>query len=106
MRFEQIWLVCGMSIELWTSRTLSKVIAIKHGYAFAGKYFAEEPPRDILLTPGNFAIGGGFKGDKFKYYRGSVPEEFVLRTGDLLLTMTDLSKQADTLGYPAFVPHS
>jgi type I restriction enzyme, S subunit len=93
-----------MSIEGWTSRTLSDVIDIKHGYAFEGKYFAEEPPGDILLTPGNFAIGGGFKGEKFKYYRGPVPEEFALAAGDLLLTMTDLSKQADTLGYPAFVP--
>ncbi len=64
----------------------------------------KEPHGDVLLTPGNFAIGGGFKGDKFKYYDGPVPEEFVLREGDLLVTMTDLSKQADTLGYPAFVP--
>ena len=31
-----------------------------------------------LLTPGNFAIGGGFKGDKLKYYDGVVPEEFIL----------------------------
>ena len=25
---------------------------------------------DVLLTPGNFATGGGFKADKFKYYDG------------------------------------
>jgi type I restriction enzyme S subunit len=30
--------------------------------------------------------------------------EFVLYEGDLIVTMTDLSKQTDTLGYPAFVP--
>lgn len=28
----------------------------------------------------------------------------MLAPGDLLVTMTDLSKAADTLGYPAFVP--
>ena len=33
-----------------------------------------------------------------------MPEEFVLCEGDLLVTMTDLSKEADTLGYPALVP--
>jgi type I restriction enzyme S subunit len=59
-----------------------------------------------LLTPGNFAIGGGFKYDKLKYFDGDVPEEFVLTIGDLLVTMTDLSKQADTLGYPAIVPET
>src|SRR5690606_31376393 len=31
-------------------------------------------------------------------------DEFVLNEGDLLITMTDLSKQSDTLGFPAFVP--
>ena len=49
-------------------------------------------------------MGEGSRADKLKYYDGSVPEEFVLFEGDLLITMTDLSKQADTLGYPALVP--
>ena len=83
---------------------MGDVIEIKHGYAFDGTYFRDEPPGDILLTPGNFEIGGGFKADKFKYYDGPVPEEFALTEGDLLVTMTDLSKAADTLGYPAIVP--
>jgi|SRR5882724_2948721 len=95
-----------MPIEGWKPLRLGDVIDIRHGYAFQGEYFAEEPPGDILLTPGNFAIGGGFKRDKYKYYRGLVPQEFVLRAGDLLVTMTDLSKESDTLGYPAFVPDS
>ena len=88
----------------WTETTLGEIIDITHGFAFKGEFIHEEPREDRLLTPGNFSIGGGFKGDKFKYYDGPVPEEFVLCEGDLLVTMTDLSKQADTLGYPAFVP--
>ncbi|MFQ5744952.1 MAG: restriction endonuclease subunit S [Acidobacteriota bacterium] len=88
----------------WSETTVGELLDIKHGFAFKGEYFRDEPPGNILLTPGNFAIGGGFKADKFKYYNGAVPEEFVLHEGDLLVTMTDLSKQADTLGYPAFVP--
>ena len=77
---------------------------MKHGFAFPGGNIREEPPGDILLTPGNFAVGGGFKGDKYKYFDGQVPEEYVLYENDLIVTMTDLSKQADTLGYPALVP--
>lgn len=88
----------------WQMSPLGDLIDVKHGFAFQGKYIHDEPPGDILLTPGNFAIGGGFKGDKFKYYDGPVPNEFVLKEGDLLVTMTDLSKRADTLGFPAFVP--
>jgi type I restriction enzyme S subunit len=94
----------GMVPKGWKVIKLGDLIDIKHGYAFKGEFFRTEPPGDILLTPGNFAIGGGFKDDKFKYYLGEVPEEFVLDQGDLLVTMTDLSKAGDTLGYPAIIP--
>ena len=90
----------------WREVTLADLVDIKHGFAFKGVSIHDESQGDVLLTPGNFAIGGGFKGGRFKYYDGEVPEEFVLDEGDLLVTMTDLSKQSDTLGYPAFVPAS
>ncbi len=93
-----------MANNRWVETTLNDLIAVRHGFAFKGEYFRDEPPGCVLLTPGNFAIGGGFRGDKLKYYVGPVPEEFVLDEGELLVTMTDLSKQADTLGYPALVP--
>ena len=93
-------------VDGWTYCTLGDLIEIRHGFAFKGAFFHEEPRGDILLTPGNFAIGGGFKGDRIKYYDGPVPEDYVLGERDILVTMTDLSKQSDTLGYPAFVPES
>ena len=88
----------------WQETSLASIIDVKHGFAFPGENIRDEPPGDILLTPGNFAIGGGFKGDKFKYFDGEVPGDYVLNEGDLVVTMTDLSKRADTLGYPALVP--
>ena len=88
----------------WEETSLAAVMDVKHGFAFPGENIRDEPPGDILLTPGNFAIGGGFKGDKFKYFDGEVPQDYVLNESDLVVTMTDLSKQADTLGFPALVP--
>ncbi|MHC5825145.1 MAG: restriction endonuclease subunit S, partial [Nostoc sp.] len=96
--------VLGMIPGGWKVIKLGNLIDIKHGYAFKGEFFRTEPPGDVLLTPGNFAIGGGFKDDKFKYYVGEVPEDFVFDEGDLVVTMTDLSKTGDTLGYPAIIP--
>ena len=89
----------------WKYIKLGDIIDIKHGYGFKGEYFVEEPNHNFLLTPGNFAIGGGYKSDKMKYYDGPINEEFVLSTGDVIVTMTDLSKQADTLGYSAKIPN-
>ena len=95
-----------MATSDWKDVKLGDLIEIKHGFAFKGEFFQGTPPGDVLLTPGNFAIGGGFKNDKLKYYVGPVPEDFVLEEGDILLTMTDLSKASDTLGYPAIIPKS
>ena len=90
----------------WKTTCLGDHLSIKHGYAFEGEYFKDEPPGDILLTPGNFKIGGGFKHDSRKFYEGPVEGDYVLSPGDIIVTMTDLSKETKTLGYPAIVPKS
>lgn len=88
----------------WRNVKLSDFIRIKHGYAFKGSDFSEDETPYILVTPGNFEIGGGFKKDKFKWYAGIIPEDYVLKRDDLIVTMTDLSKNGDSLGYSALVP--
>ena len=86
--------------------SLHEVCDIKHGYAFKGEFFCDTPTDYILTTPGNFSIGGGFQTGKPKYYNGPIPKTFLLNEGDLIVTMTDLSKQGDTLGYSALVPNN
>jgi len=77
---------------------------VKHGYAFPGEGFSNDPAWSTLVTPGNFAIGGGFKATKPKTFSGEYPDEYVLAPGDLIVTMTDLSKEGATLGLPATIP--
>ena len=84
--------------------SLGDVCSIKHGYAFKGQYFSDSITKEILLTPGNFNIGGGFKKDKLKYYNGPIDKNYILKPYDLIVTMTDLSKNGDTLGFSALVP--
>jgi type I restriction enzyme S subunit len=85
-------------------KTLGDYIRVKHGLAFKGEYFTDEETQDVLVTPGNFSIGGGFQDGKLKYYAGPIFDDYVLQAKDLLITMTDLSKAGDTLGFPALVP--
>ncbi|EFN8036611.1 MULTISPECIES: restriction endonuclease subunit S [Enterobacterales] len=85
---------------------LGDFVTIKHGYAFPGKFITSQETKKILVTPGNFNIGGGFKSSKFKYYSGvTYPEQYRFNGGELIVTMTDLSKETDTLGYAALVPN-
>src|SRR5882757_455298 len=90
----------------WVDIRLGDLVEIKHGFAFKGEFFSSKGPGDILVTPGNFAVGGGFQWGKPKFYVGPVPNGYILRPGELIVTMTDLSKEADTLGYAAVVPIS
>jgi len=89
----------------WREVALGDLFKVKHGFAFKGEFFTDEPQPEVLVTPGNFAIGGGFQDDKRKYYRGPVTTDYVLRPGQIVVTMTDLSKQSDTLGFAARVPN-
>lgn len=85
---------------------LGDLIRIKHGFAFKGKYISQEDNSVVLVTPGNFQIGGGFQDEKCKFYKGPIHNEYILKSGDFILTMTDLSKAGDTLGFSALVPNS
>lgn len=83
---------------------LGDYISIKHGYAFKGDFISTNDNGVVLVTPGNFSVGGGFKENKCKFFIGEYPEDYILHPDDLIVTMTDLSKEGDTLGYSALVP--
>ena len=89
----------------WRAVSLGELFRVKHGFAFKSEYFTDEPQDTVLVTPGNFAIGGGFQDGKRKYYNGQLPEDYVLKPGQVVVTMTDLSKESDTLGYAASIPN-
>jgi type I restriction enzyme S subunit len=93
------------SSQDWENGALGGFFRIKHGFAFKGRFFAEEGGY-IVLTPGNFKPDGGLKlkGDREKYYTGDFPHEYLLRREDLLVVMTDLKQDAPILGSPAFIP--
>lgn len=87
-----------------TEKRLGEIINIKHGYAFDGEHIVSDDNGIVLVTPGNFKIGGGFKEEKCKFFTGEIPEDYILNNGDYIVTMTDLSKDIDTLGYSAKIP--
>lgn len=89
--------------EGWSESQLGDFVDIKHGYAFSSEYFTTvEGP--VLLTPGNFYETGGYRaiGAKQKRYSGPVPRDYVLKTGDMLVAMTE--QAAGLLGSALFVP--
>ena len=89
----------------WEVKSLGDIFSIKHGYGFEGQFFSSENNQHIVVTPGNFKLEGGFQKQKQPiYYTGTYPDEFKLKPNNLIIMMTDLSKNSDTLGNPAIVP--
>lgn len=89
----------------WRECRLGDLLEVKHGFAFKGEYFGDHGSH-IVLTPGNFNDEGGFKrktGNE-KWYSGPVPEEYVLKRGDLIVAMTEQAE--GLLGSSAIVPES
>ena len=84
---------------------ISNLSSVKHGYAFKSEYFTDAG-EFILLTPGNFYEGGGYRnrGDKQKYYVGPIPIGYTLNKDALLVAMTE--QAPGLLGSPILVPES
>lgn len=85
----------GVIPEDWQAAQLGQKADIAHGYPFESQYFVERG-QYMLTTPGNFYEGGGFRylGSKQKHYAGPVPNNYLLKSGDLIVAMTE---QADGL---------
>lgn len=90
----------------WPIVRLGDLLAIEHGFAFKGEHFADHGEY-VIVTPGNFHAGGGFKHKnegREKYYTVEPPSDFILGEGNLILALTDLTQDAPILGSPAKVP--
>lgn len=90
----------------WEVKKLGELLNVKHGYAFKGSFFQQGERKELLLTPGNFQVDGGIKFNwgKQKFYSGEVPSDYILKKGDLIIALTDLTQSCDILGAPAFIP--
>lgn len=90
----------------WRPDNLSSVFQIENGYAFKSNFFQDSKSDHVVLTPGNVHIGGGYQEGKGRFYnvKGSFPLRFILNSGDMFITLTDLTPTAEALGYPAIVP--
>ena len=89
----------------WRETTLGESLAVRHGFAFRGEFFRDSGDL-IVLTPGNFNDGGGFKqkGGAEKYYDGPVDRRYLLSKGDVVVAMTEQTR--GLLGSSATVPES
>ena len=87
--------------EGWEEVKLEEYVDCITGYSY--KSIDLNPSNIALVTLKNFARDGSFRMDGFKEYTGNFKESQVVKQGELVVSHTDITQEADIIGNPALV---
>jgi len=87
--------------EGWACKQLGQLVSIVKGRSYKSSELA--PSDTALVTLKSFHRGGGYKPDGLKPYIGKYSAEQVVRPGELVIALTDVTQQAEVIGKPAIV---
>ena len=81
---------------------LSDFVSLRRGASYKGALVGEEGVP--LLGLGTIAKHGGFKASGVRRYDGDAPDRMLVRSGDLYVSLKDMTQEAALLGAVARVP--
>ncbi|MBC7098104.1 restriction endonuclease subunit S [Candidatus Bipolaricaulota bacterium] len=87
--------------EGWECKQLGQLVSIVKGRSYKSSELA--PSDTALVTLKSFHRGGGYKPDGLKPYTGKYSTEQVVKPGELVIALTDVTQQAEVIGKPAIV---
>ncbi|WP_282111252.1 restriction endonuclease subunit S [Shewanella algicola] len=102
----------GLIPEGWEVKTLGEISAFQNGYAFKSKELTTDVSAGThkVFKMGNIRKGGGFNwhGSKDHFDLNSNPklDRYLIKKGDLLMSMTDMKNNVALLGHTALMPIS
>lgn len=102
----------GLIPEGWEVKSLGEVSTFQNGFAFKSKELTTDSASAThkVFKMGNIRKGGGFnsKGSKDYFDLNSNPkvERYLIKKGDLLMSMTDMKNNVALLGHTALMPVS
>lgn len=88
--------------EGWKACELGDVISFKRGISYQSSDIQESGIPFINLN--SFSLGGQFKPEGTKYFNGKFKPDSQLRAGDLVVAITDVTRNADITGKAFVVP--
>ena len=84
------------------SRPLDQLVTLRRGITYKSALLDRDGP--VLLGLSSIARNGGFRRDSLRTYGGESPPEITLHSGDLYVSLKDVTQSADLLGSAARVP--
>ncbi|MBA2853944.1 type I restriction enzyme S subunit [Methanococcus maripaludis] len=88
----------------WSVKSIGEVSKFYKGLSYKSDGFSEDGIPMINLKC--FERNGGFRHDGIKYYGGPYKKSHMVKKGDLVIAMTDVTQNADVIGNPAIVPET
>lgn len=85
----------------WQNITLSKIIETVRGCSYRSVDLKDS--NNALVTLKSFNRGGGYRRDGLKSYTGSYKTQQIVKPGELVIAMTDVTQNAQVVGQPAIV---
>lgn len=88
--------------ESWDVKQLSEVLTFERGISYKSKEITDEGVPMINLN--SFNLNGQYKSKGLKYFSGSYKDNKIVSTGDLVIAITDVTRNADIIGKAFTIP--
>lgn len=88
----------------WKLVHLDEFISLQRGNTYKSALLGSDGP--VLLGLATIKRNGGFRSDSLRRYSGDSPEKLIVRTGELYVSLKDVTQSADLLGSVARVPRN
>lgn len=86
---------------------LSEILKLKSGYAFKSKDFGKVKTNNIVVRMGNFYPGGGLQfEDNMMFLENNGPQKYLLNNGDLVMVLSDVTRDGRIIGNVGFIPQN
>lgn len=86
----------------WDVSELGELISFERGISYKSKEISGEGTPMINLN--SFDLTGKYKSKGLKYFTGSYSEKKIVSTGDLVIAITDVTRNADIIGKAFTIP--
>lgn len=88
----------------WCDFQLGEVATFRKGINYTSSDYGDQDSGRPFITIKCFIKGGGYESTGLKYIRGDFKEQDQLSPGDILFSVTDLTRAGDIVGSPLQVP--
>ena len=88
----------------WEELPLLKLADYVKGYTYKSNEYSEVPTDTGFLTLKSLLRGGGYSKEGLKYLKTEIDDKFLVKEGDIVFAVTDITRNAEIVGAPLLVP--